>query len=489
MKTIVEKMILNSYVNPDRRAVIFEDSSITYSELRDKVIQLSNYLKNIGITSNDKVIVQGSYNTWFVVSAMAIHLCSAVFVPVDMKPLEESIRNLYNSIDAKLFIGDFHIEGISHLLFDDISELLQPVEASCEIVFPSLEQTADMMFTTGTTGVPKGVELTHENLSATADIRVHECQIKENNIGITLVPMNHVAPMRELYLNLYNGSSFIFLNGIAKMKKMFEFMDKYRVTSIYTPPASISIMSQLTKNKLKDYSDKIDYVYTASAPMQVAQQDYMREMLPNTRLYFSYGSSENGSVCLHRYDRDLKDITCCGRPCIGVDVKIFDDDFVEMPVGQLGRIAIKSSMNMKGYYKRPELNEAVFQNGYFLSNDIGYFDSEGFLYVTGRKDDIINIGGLKVYPSEIETAALTIEGIVDCVCYSVEDRITGQAAKLLILLKDGEVSDVKQIHNSLAEKMDAYKIPKYIEFVDTIERTTNGKVNRKYYVELERKGR
>ena len=138
---------------------------------------------------------------------------------------------------------------------------------------------------------------------------------------------------------------------------------------------------------------------------------------------------------------------------------------------------------MKGYYRMPELNDAAFRNGWFLSNDMGYIDAEGFLYVLGRKDDIINIGGLKVYPSEIEIATLKIEGVCDCVCFPVNDDITGQAAKLLIKKNSGCDKTIVDIKRQIAAYLDQYKIPKSIEFTERVERTSNGKLDRRFYMD------
>ena len=485
MKTVIQKIYEHSLQRPDNTAVIFENCNISYGELWNRSVALSQQLKAAGVSRGDKVIVQCKYDPLFIISLFAIHLSKAIFIPVDKNPTEESIYALCEKLNAKVLISDLEIdpEGVELINYDRLNILSTSSCEKCSFDFPELKDVADIMFTTGTTGAPKGVELTHENISTTVEVRIAECRIKDNNTSITLVPLNHVAPLRELYLNLYNGSSVIFIDGMIRIKTMFEFMDKYSVSSMYIPPAGISLIMQLTKTKLCEYKDRLDYVYTGSAPMQEAQQEFMRSCLPNSRLFFSYGSSENGTVCLYRYDKYHNNICCCGKPCVGVDLKIVDENFNDVESGELGQIAIKSNMNMKGYYEMPELTSSVFKNGYFMSNDIGYIDEEGFLFVTGRKDDIINVGGLKVYPSEIENAALEIEGVADCVCFAIKDPITGQAAELLLRLSEGCSLSIKDIRNKLSSALDSYKIPKTIEFVEEIKRTSNGKLDRKFYTQ------
>ena len=481
VETIVERLFINAKKNPEKTAVVFENESIDYRMLGKKTLQCFCLFRECRVSASDKIIIQGKYTTWFVACIFAAHLCNAVAIPIDKKPSEKAVLSLAEKVAAKLVITDFPVDRENNILFTTLEECSKFDVGFDTIIFPPVDSIADMIFTTGTTGNSKGVELTHRNLLVNVAVRTHEFGVKPENVGITLVPLNHAAPMWLLYLSIYNGSTFIFLDGMSKIKLMYDYMDYYKVSSMYIPPASISALSMLSKDKLHDYAGQMDYVNTSSAPMQVSQQNYMREMLPKTRLFFSYSSSENGMVSLHRYHKDVRDITCCGRPCIGVDVRIVDDDYEAVPVGKPGRIIIKSDMNMKGYYQMPELNSEVFREGWFLSNDMGYIGAEGFLYVLGRKDDIINIGGYKVYPSEIEVAALKIEGVSDCVCFSVNDDITGQAAKLLINKSSGCDKTIVDIKKQLALFLDSYKIPRRIEFTDRIERTSNGKLDRKFY--------
>ena len=481
METIVERLFINAKKNPEKTAVVFDNESIDYGMLGRKTLQCYRLFRESGVSASDRIIIQGKYTTWFVACVFAAHLCNAVAVPIDKKPSEIAVLSLAKRLAAKLVITDFPIDIENNILFTTLEDYSKFDEGFDTIVFPPIDSIADMIFTTGTTGNSKGVELTHRNLSVNVAVRTHEFEVKPDNVGITLVPLNHAAPMWLLYLSIYNGSAFIFLDGMAKIKLMYDYMDYYNVSSMYMPPASISALSMLSKDKLHDYADQMDYVNTSSAPIQVSQQNYMRKMLPKTRLFFSYSSSENGIVSLHRYHNDVRDITCCGRPCIGVDVRIVDDDYKEMPEGEPGRIIIRSDMNMKGYYQMPELNAEAFREGWFLSNDMGYIDAEGFLYVLGRKDDIINIGGYKVYPSEIEAATLKIEGVSDSVCFPVNDDITGQAVKLLIQKNSGCEKTISDIKKQLACFLDFYKIPRRIEFADRIERTANGKLDRKFY--------
>lgn len=482
MKSVVEKIYENSSRHPDRLAAVLENEELTYKELWDKTVKLAAFFKSRGLSESDRVIFQASYSKWYVIACYAVHLCHAIFVPIDKNSSEEAVNSINEVLDAKCVVSEYKFEEFDiSLLLSELEGCIDSFSADTDYTFPTGEMYADIMFTTGTTGKPKGVVLTHDNLSATCVTRIHEILIRPDNVGITFVPLNHVAPMRELYLNGYNGSTAIFLDGMLKIKKMFEYMKKYGVTSLYIPPSGISVVSRFSANGLSSVSDQLDYVYSASSNMTEVQQEYMRESLPNTRLYFSYGSSENGSVSLHRYLKDRKEISCVGKPCEGVSVRIVDQNNEDVPTGEIGTVTIRSAMNFPAYWRNPEITEKVYKDGYFISNDAGYFDNDGYLYIVGRKDDLVNIGGLKVYPAEIEDEVAKIDGVEDCICVAVPDAVTGQAIRLIVKKAEGSSLDAMTVKNNLTGKVDSYKIPKIIEFADHIERTSNGKLNRKAY--------
>lgn len=485
MYTVIERIKHFAETNPDKLALVYESGSVTYKQLWDKSLSIACILKNRGVQKGDSVLVQASYNTFHAALCYACHILGAVFVPAESSPAPGALEAVAKRVNAAVIVSSRIIPGCNCLSFEEVSAM-HVIEDAFSYTLPSLDDVADIMFTTGTTGTPKGVVLSHRNIAATSVTRIKALKLKEDNFGITLVPLNHVAAMRQLYLNGYNGSTMVFLDGISKMKIMFEYMKEYPVNMMYIPPSMIGIMTALSGGRLSEFSDKIRIVYTGSAPMQNAQKEYMKEMLPSSRLYYSYGSSENGTVCLLNYDTITKPITCVGKPCPGVTVRIVDSSMNDVPDGEYGTIVIKSEMNTPGYLDNPELNAISFKEGFFITNDVGYFDSDGCLYIAGRKDDVINIGGLKVYPSEIENAALSVDSIAECICFPCEDKIFGKCPKLLVKLKEGTELSVKELRTVLSSKLDTYKLPKTIEYTGEIHKTANGKPDRKYYMSAEK---
>lgn len=347
--------------------------------------------------------------------------------------------------------------------------------------FPEPDSVSEVMFTTGTTGASKGVQLTQRSMAARAISNAREYDVRSNDVSITMVPLNHIAPIMFLDQRMICGSTIIFLDSMMKLKLMFDDMDKYGVTCIFLPPTGIALLQRLSQNRLADYADRLDFFSTGSAAMTKPQQEYLKRMLPRSRLYCCYASSECGIVSVYRYDGEDRDVTCYGKPCAAVELRLVDEAFRPVPAGSVGLIAVRSEMNMLGYYKRPGLTDAVFRDGYFVTSDLGRLDEEGYLHVLGRSDDMINIGGLKVLPSEIENAALRIPGVEECICFAVPDPITGQAATLLIKTNAAFSGSVALVKEALSRTMDYYKVPKRVEIVTEIAKTANGKPDRKHY--------
>ena len=358
------------------------------------------------------------------------------------------------------------------------------LDEAVSLPFPDLDDSADILFTTGTTGASKGVELSHKALVATAENLIYGCKYKEDTVIIVPGPLNHANAIRKLFTTFVNGSSIYLLNGMTNVKAFFQALDSCEGTvACCLPPAAVRTIFQLTKDRLGLYKDKIDFIESATAPLPEADKQRLCELLPNTRLYNNYGSSEAASVCMYNYNAYRDKDSCVGKPMPNGKIIIVDDEHREIQSSREnpGLLACVGDVNMKGYVNEPALTGEVLENGIVYTSDLGYIDEEGFVYVLGRKGDVINVGGLKVAPSEVESAALAYPGIADCICISVKDRITENALKLLVVTQDGCELNTKQFATFLSKNLEPYKIPRFIETVEKVERTYNGKLNRKYY--------
>ena len=480
MKTVVEKLFENADLHPDKLAVVFENEEVTYGQLKDAVIRLAGWFRLRGVAEGDRVVAQAHYGKWFIAAYYAAHLCEAVIVPVEKALTQETLQAVVERMDARAAVSWLAPAAPISLNYGEIEMELAGVEEQ-PYTFPGLDLTANIMLTSGTTGTPKGAMLTQRNLAVNSMVRWHEFENNENTMGITILPLNHVGSSRMWDTAVYSGGAYIFLDGLFRIRTFFDYITRYHITAFNISPSGIASIEQLSGDKLYEYAEQIDYAYVHSALMQEPQRAFLQRVLPKSRLYYSYGSSENGTMSLLRFDREERDIRCSGRPCEGVEIRIVDDDLRELPRGRQGRVVVRSEMNFRGYWAMPELTASVYHGDWFLTNDTGYLDEDGYLYILGRVDDVINIGGLKVYPSEIEKAAAELEGVEECLCVDVPNALMGSAVKLLVRLRADTLLTARDIRTALVGKLDSYKVPASIDVVDEIRKTANGKPDRKFY--------
>ena len=489
--TIIEHVADCAVSNPKKLAVMTPDDRVSYGALYAYARGYASYLVSSGLTRGDIVVLKATQTIEYAIQYLGIHLAGGVVTSLGRTVSDSEMVDVAKSIGAAAIITD------SALADETCSAVAVPrgnvrdiasehVSDGVELRFPDLADSADILFTTGTTGATKGVELSHRALVATAENLIFGCEYRDDTVIIVPGPLNHANAIRKLYTSFVNGSSACLLNGISDTKPFFSVLDSAEGSiACCLPPAAIRKIFQLTKDKIGTYRDRIDFIESASAPLPEADKDRLCELLPKTRLYNNYGSSEAASVCMYDYNRYRGRDNCVGKAMPNSSIIIVDDEHHEIRSSKdnVGLIACIGDVNMNGYVNEPELTREVLEDGIVYTNDLGYIDDEGFVYVIGRTGDVINVGGLKVAPSEVESAVLAYDGIADCICIAIRDEITSNALKLLVVMEEGRELDVQDLASVLTRRLESFKIPRAYEVVDSVERTYNGKLNRKFYLQ------
>ena len=488
-KPIVEMLSVHAANRPDRPAVITPAQSLTYAGLYDLVRGFAKFLIASGVCRGDRVLLRAEQTADYPVLYLGIHLAGGVVTSLERSISDDGVVAVARQISGNVILTDSEaIRSACDALciggFDVQQAARDHMDDDVELAFPGIGDTADILFTTGTTGSSKGVELSHNALSATAENLIQGCGYRPDTLIIAPGPLNHANAIRKLFTTIYNGSAIYILNGMLNLKAFFKALDTPEGTiACCLPPAAIRTIFSLTHDRLGEYADRIDFIESATSPLPETDKLKLCQLLPKTRLYNNYGSSEAASVCMYDYNRYSDKEGCIGKPSVNSRIIIVDDDHREIASSKdnMGLIACGGDIVMKGYVNDPEQTAEVLCDGVVYTNDIGYVDDEGFVYIAGRKGDVINVGGLKVAPTEVESAALGFEGINDCICISVPDDISGHALKLLVVMGDGLQMDASALRRFLSKSLESYKVPKFYEAVDHVERTYNGKINRKAY--------
>ncbi|MCH5203624.1 MAG: acyl--CoA ligase [Oscillospiraceae bacterium] len=488
-KTVVEYVSDWAGLYPEKVAVIAEGKETTYNELYRLVCGYSKYLSKAGLHKGDIAVICASQSLDYAVAYLAIHLSGGVVASLEKSISDEGMLQVAKQLSAKVIVADLDDSKKTYdALYIPRNNIISCADeqniTDDTFSFPKPEDSADILFTTGTTGASKGVELTHKALVATAENLIFGCGYRKDTVLIVPGPLNHANAIRKFFTTMVNGSTIYILNGMTNIKAFFKALDHDGSIACCLPPSFIRVIFSLTGDHIGAYKDKIDFIESATAPLPEPDKQKLCGLLPNTRLYNNYGSSEAASVCMYNYNEYPGLTGCIGKAMPNAKIMIVDENRKEIKSSKenMGYLACAGDINMKGYVNEPLLTKEVLVDGIVYTNDLGYIDDDGFIYIAGRKGDVINVGGLKVAPTEVEEAALSYEGIEDCICIPVEDNITGKALKLLIVMKKDVLFNVKNVRDHMASKLENYKVPRFYEQVDKVERTYNGKLNRKYYL-------
>lgn len=467
---------------PDKTAIVVDNVETSFLELNNRIKSAAKYLSALGVGHGSHVVTIAEPKVEYVANMYAILGLGAVNIPVENRAPVQRVAEIAEAVDADFVIsGEDPGEGYkwidaSAIDYSDPDFPWDPVPVS--------KECSEIVFTTGTTGKSKGVMLASSCLDTYLTTMNDTFQLDEDSVFLLTTPLNHVGGMHRIHQCMYFGSTLIMMDGIRNLKAFFNYANEYGVTHTYLPPASVKMIILLGRRDLAKLDGKIRFIYTASAPFPVADIEKLISLMPHTHLHQGYGSSETGSVCNCCYNAPGESVDCLGKPydCVEVILQDEDGNIIDEPY-KVGFIRSRSGMNMLGYYNEPELTAKVLKDGFVYSSDQLFFDDKGKLHFAGRGDDIINVRGFKVAPTDVENLALKFPGVVECICIPHEDEKLGRALKLLVRTDDEAGLDREGLSAFLAESLEPYKVPKYIETVDEIIKTANGKINRKVMIQ------
>lgn len=487
MNSIVECIYEYSIKKTEKLCVADGCNEFTYKEIWDRTVCCANFLmKQLGIKRNNIVLVECTQNATFIVVDMACELIGAVFVPFAHKASQESVDMLVNETGAKLVVHetDYKLSDIKGKHVSDIEDTIANFEeyySDWGNLLPQGAELAEILFTTGTTGKAKGIEITNDANVALAENISYGVKMLSDNVELIPLPLNHSHALRCCYANLLMGATIVLIEGVTRIGNLLKLISKYNVTSMDISPSAALIIEKLSKGKLVDYQNQFRYIEVGTAVLQEKERLFLKETFPDTRLYDFYGATESGRTCVIDFNHENKMPKCIGKCTKNASIKVIDDDggiIENSSEDKMGRLAFFGKMNMRGYYKDSKLTDEVLLDGWVITSDLGYVDNEGYVYLFGREKDIINYGGIKISPTEVEEAALRTNMLTECACVAVDDQINGQAPKLFVVPKTNVFDDVT-FRSCLISELDKEKIPKIIEIIDKIPRSANGKILRR----------
>ncbi len=480
----------------DRVALFFEDEKLTFRQLNHLVNNLSAGLIKEGVKKGDCVVTFLPDAIEIALSYYAIMKIGAIHAPLDVRLKEEEVKLIFG--DAKpvavIITSEFQdmflsmrteIPGIKSIIVvgegvkQGCKSFNQMKNTASSHVIPAEVDNEDValyLYTSGTTARPKGVMVTFGNLDWFPNDMHHAWKTTENDVHMLSLPASHISGPILFNQTIARGVATSIL-GTFNPRKWLETIEKNRVTLIHFVPPMANALIQLNEFEKYDLSSLkgVALMGAYSTPGLVKE---LGEKLGLRRGHQGYGLTETSPLLtLEPLDSDAP-YGNIGKPLPGKEVKIVDEDGDEVPVGEVGEIVTRGSHVMKGYHNDPEATRERIRDGWLHTGDLARRDEDGYIYIVGRTQDRINVGGLMVYVSEVEDVLHGHPKIKEVAVVSAPDPKRGEKVKAVIALKEGTKATEKEIIDYCRERMADYKVPKEVEFRESLPKTRTGKIAR-----------
>lgn len=478
--SVAAALIKHAEKIPDALAIADGNRAYTYREFYRASAVAASLLLQARIKKGDRVVVECTQDAHFIITGMAISLIGAVFVPVETGILTDRLKDIYDETGAVAYIAPARHEFKGE--FIEAAYLFQEQDdefygyAGCDAV---LDDVAEILFSTGTTGKPKGIAINHGANVAVAENIQYGTMMHEGTTELVPLPLSHSHGLRTCYAHIINGSAVVIANGVVNVGAFFSLIKQYHVNALDLAPTMAKVLISIGKKGLLSYASQIEYIELGTAVLDEFTKDKLKEIFTDTRIYNFYGSTEAGRSCI--LDITKEDFRgCVGYPSVHSEFFITDEKrrVIDSSKDNIGLVAVKGAMMMDGYYGSKELTDEVLVDGCLYTSDLGYLDEMGRLIICGRADDVINYKGIKIAPDEIEGIAKGYKGIRDCACVGAPDALCGQVPVLYIELLEKDSIDIKKYKDFLRENLEAARVPSRIVVLDALPRSSNGKILR-----------
>lgn len=476
MKTIEEQIFDQVQNTPDKVALISGDTEITYSQLWDYCLCSAEKLKqDYHLKKGDRVILSAAGNIEFVYAYFGVHIAGGICVPIDPDTNQTRFEYIEKSTTPVCVMGLLHNVKKETIPFTDVVN----GTSKATYIVPEQSQVADILFTTGTTGAPKGVALSYNNLSAAARNINAFIGNTSSDVELLALPVSHSFGLGRLRCSLSKGATVVMLGTFANVKKFFKEMARCQVTMFAMVPASWGFIKKMSGKYIGKFADQLKFIEIGSSFMPVEDKELLMSLLPKTRICMHYGSTEASRSAFMEFHTYKDNLLSIGKASPNVEIKIFTSQGTPAALGEEGEVCVKGEHVTCSYWNEtPERFASDFYDGYFRTGDCGTMDAEGNIYLKSRIKEMINVGGKKVSPMEVEDILNTIPGIKESACIGIPDPgiVLGEVVKAFIVADDN-LSD-EEIMQQLRPQLEVYKLPVEIERINAIPKTGSGKIQR-----------
>jgi acyl-CoA synthetase (AMP-forming)/AMP-acid ligase II len=512
MKTVGEILRWRAQQHPDQIAIWHEGRELTYKQLDQRSNRVANALVAAGLERGRRVCVLDKGHDLFFETLFGIAKAGGVYTPVNWRLAPPELAFVVNDAEAPvLFAGEAFAKGVSQIA-DELKTVRHIVywgdstppsgwrtydrflgdapEDDPRRDTPS-DETVWQLYTSGTTGHPKGAELTHDNLCETMSLATLGFGIgREGDVGLVCMPLYHIGGSGWALALLYAGAKLV-VTREANPAEILALIAEHRINNAFLVPALMNFLLQQPACKTTDFSSLRTILYGASP----IPEELLKACIRTFECDFvqAYGLTETTGAAVLLPARDhvpgSPRLRACGKPIFGCELKIVDEKGKPCAPFEVGEILMKGRSVMKGYWNRPEATAEAIRDGWFHSGDAGYLDADGYLYIHDRVKDMIVSGGENVYPAEVESVLFGHPEVADVAVIGVPDERWGEAVKAIVVRRPGSSVSEEQLMDHCQGKVAGYKRPRSVDFVDALPRNPTGKILKRELRERYWKGR
>lgn len=477
---------------PDAEAVVAGSVRMTYRDLGDSVERVAAGLHRLGLAAGERVGMLIGNRPEFVVGVLAALRLGAIAVPIGTRLAPDEVRFILEHSDARVLLVDHdlirtvsairELQGVAIVQCGSETEGLAfgglpPGERDAPPrPVPGEEDTAFLLYTSGTTGLPKGAMLTHLNVWHSLQHFALGHRLGSQERSLLAVPATHVTGLVAIVLSMINVGGTVVMQPAFKAREFLALAARERVTHTVLVPAMYNLILRDPERHAFDLSAWRLGSY-GGAPMPEAGIVALGQWLPQLSLVNGYGATETTSpTSLTPIGEGLARRETVGRPVHCAEVMVVDDDGREMPVGSVGEIWIRGPMVVPGYWRNPEATAASFTAGFWHSGDIGSIDAEGYLRLVDRKKDMINRGGYKIFSVEVENVVTQHPGVLECAVVARSCPVLGERVHAYVSRVERNVT-AESLSRFCVGKLADYKVPETFTLVDEpLPRSSAGKI-------------
>jgi acyl-CoA synthetase (AMP-forming)/AMP-acid ligase II len=488
-------------LHPDKRAVFCKDKEFTYKQFGNRVGKLANALLEFGINKDDNVGVLHKNCHYFLETYFGVLQTGAALVPLNNYLSADELTFIINNSETKLLIVDNTFSKKVHKANEKLGKDIKIIKTGddyedfidfADYALPSVEindqDIAQIYYTSGTTGRPKGAILSHKNVYTHAQSTISELSLKENDIWLHAAPLFHLADAWATWAITMVGGSHVLVSDFDP-KSICNSIENQKITLTNLIPTMYYRLVNYPEINKYNYSS-LRVLLSGGAPISPSLVKRIIETFKCDYIQ-TYGMTETSpfltmSILKDQlqslsYEEQLKYKSTTGRKFKGVELRVVNEkgEQVKTDNREVGEIIVKGDTISKGYWKMPKETKKAFKNGWLYTGDMAVIDKEGYVTIIDRKDDMIITGGENVYSIEVENILYTHPFVLEAAVIGVPDDEWGEIVKAIVVLKDGKKVTEKEIKDYVKKRIAAYKVPKIIEFQECLPKLGSGKICKK----------